>query len=470
MADRFDAIVIGAGAGGLTVGLGLAALGRSVALVEADRVGGDCTNTGCVPSKRLIHLARHQPSDAQAIFADVRRTRDELAGRERDEMDRIENLTFIAGRATFQTRSTLTVDTKVGTRVISAANIVIATGSRPIRLTIDGLPAARTLTNESVFEITSTPRHLAIIGAGAIGLELAAAFNRLGTKVTMVDLADRVLVPAIPEASQTVAAALAEREIATYLRSKATRYDDATSTLTLDTPDGDVAVDGVDAVLLAVGRVPNIDQLNLDAAGVAHTRGIVVDSWGRTSVKGIWAVGDATVGSNQTHAANALGRRVVQRIAFPWMAFGRPPLLPAAVFCEPEVAWVGMSSGEVAKRVHPRMVRTIRVDLGEIDRSLTDAVSAGFVSITARRLTGRILGATIVGPHAAEIVATLTQAIEQGVSLFRLSRRAYAYPTFTSILGKAGDVFTRSTLTNLKTEISVYLRFRFRRGERTTTP
>lgn len=468
MPETFDAIVIGAGAGGMTVAIGLAGFGRQVALVEAGAVGGDCTNTGCVPSKRLIHLARAgaDPSASADVLAAVRATRDGLAARERDDLAALPNLTLIEGRATISSRTTVTV----GERTLSAKHIVVATGSRPITIEIPGLPAERRLTNEQLFELQRAPAHLAIVGAGAIGLELAHAFTRLGTTVTLVDLADRVLAPAGASASAAASARLAAVGIPVHLGARASRYDEAHRRLLLDTPAGETAIDDVDAVLVAIGRQPNVEGIGLEGVGVRMERGIVVDRWGRTSVRGIWAVGDVTVGSNQTHAANALGRRAVQRIALPWLPpVGRGPLIPAAVFCEPEVAWVGPRDDELAARVHPGSVRTVRIDVAAIDRGLTDGVAEGFVEITARRLSGRILAATVVGPHAPEIVETLAHAMERRSSMLRLSRRAYAYPTFTSILGKAGDAFAREAFANLKGEIGAYLRYRFRRPNRSST-
>lgn len=470
----FDAIVIGAGSGGLTVAVGLAGMGRRVALVEAGRVGGDCTNTGCIPSKRLLHLVRDPDRwrDGASIFADVRSTRDGLEAKERREMRAHPGITLVEGHATFTGPHSVAVAGPAGARSLTAPHVVIATGSRARRLDIPGLPGERTLTNENLFELETVPGHLAIVGAGAIGLEMATAFTRLGARVTVLEAADRPLPPAPPEASAAVVTALGRRGTDLHLGTRVTRFDEAARTLHAEGPAGPVAVPGVDRVLLAVGRQPNTESLDLGRAGLAAgPEGITVDRWGRTAVRGVWALGDVTPASHQTHAANAMGRRIVQRIGLPWLPpVGRPMTIPSAVFTDPEVAWVGLHRAQIATRCHPEAVVRIRVELADTDRGLTDDVRIGFVAIDAVRLTGRILGATVVGPGAAELIALLTTAIDRRVSLFRLSRQVYAYPTHAGAIGRAADLFARTTLSQLRGEGAAYLRHRFARSRNGDSP
>ncbi len=456
-----DAIVVGAGAGGLTVAIGLAALGRRVALVEADRVGGDCTNVGCVPSKRLIHLAREraQRADPDGLLAAVRATRDGLAHREDHELSTTEGIDLIRGRASLGPGRRVSIATADGTRTVTAPHVVIATGSRPRTLDIPGLPPERLLTNESLFELERAPAHLAIVGAGPIGVEMACAFARMGTRITLIDVADRVLPTADPEASEALAAALGDQAVALRLGSQVTGYEAARSRLALEGPSGAERIEGVDAVLVAIGRVPNVEGFaaELDTG----PGGIRVNGWGRTSASGVWAVGDVTPVAHQTHAANAFGRRIVQRIALPWIpALGRPPVIPLAVFSDPEVAWVGPTAAERAERCHPEAVVHLRVDLADTDRGLTDDVRHGFVAVVAVRLTGRIVSATVVGPHASELLPLLTLAISRRTSLLRLQRLVYPYPTFSGAIGRVADEFARRTLPNLRTELAAYARYR----------
>ncbi|MEZ5079590.1 MAG: NAD(P)/FAD-dependent oxidoreductase [Thermoleophilia bacterium] len=458
--QAFDAVVIGAGSGGLTAAIGLAGFGRRVALVEGDRVGGECTNTGCIPSKRLLHLARHG-GDPGDHLRRVRATRDLIRDEELAELAHNPLITLIEGRAALDAARRVRVEDTV----LSARHVIVATGSRAREIEIPGLPPERTLTNASLFELEHAPDHLAIVGAGAIGLEMADAFVRLGSRVTLVDMAPRVLPPAPAAASDAVARALERRGVATHLGCRTTGYDADARSLSLADDTGVRVVDDVDAVLVAVGRTPNTDGLGLEEAGVVTTPdGIPVDRWGRTNVRGIWAVGDVTPGSRETHAANALGRRIVQRVALPWLPpFGAPPLIPHAVFTDPEVAWVGLGPDEAGARYRPDALVTIAVPIPGTDRGRTDDVSEGFVEITALRLTGRIVGATIVGPAASELIALVTLAMNGRTSLLRLSRQVYAYPTFAGVIGRVADEFARRTLGDLAGEARGYLANRFRR-------
>lgn len=470
----YDVIVIGAGSGGLTVAIGLAGLGRRVALVEAARVGGDCTNVGCIPSKRLIYLSRDPESraDPDRLLASVRATRDALAAHEDHEISTSERIDLIRGRAALGPNRRVAVIGAEGAREITARHVVIATGSRPRPLDIAGLPPERLLTNESLFELERLPEHLAIVGAGPIGVEMACAFARVGTLVTLIDLESRVLSMADPEASAALETALVDQGISLRLEATVLGYDTSRRTLGLEGPTWTEELPRVDAVLVAIGRVPNVEGFDGEVA--VGPRGVAVDKWGRTSTRGVWAVGDVTPIAHETHAANALGRRIVQRIALPWLSLGgRPPTIPSAVFSDPEVAWVGPTAEERAARCHPNALRHVRVNLADTDRGLTDAVRHGFVAITAVRFTGRVVSATVVGPHASELLPLLVLAVSRRTSLLRLQRLVYAYPTFAGTIGAVADEFARQTLPHLRSEFLAYLRYRVAgagRPRRRSTP
>jgi pyruvate/2-oxoglutarate dehydrogenase complex dihydrolipoamide dehydrogenase (E3) component len=464
--DSYQTIVIGAGSGGMTVAIGMAGLGRKVALVEGGHIGGDCTNVGCVPSKTLIHLANAgHVRDAAAALAEVRAKRDSLRERETEEVEHMPNLDLIRGWASFSGPNTLSVAGAGGTRRLQGQNIVIATGSRPRELSIPGLPADRSLTNETIFELAATPRHLAVIGAGVIASELAVAFSKLGVQVSMVSTGSRVLSSSLPEASEALAAALEERGIAIYLNTKVERYDESAQTLYLRRSDQPVALDGVDYVLVAVGRTRNLERLQLEQAGVRYDAGgIYTDSYGATGVAGLFAIGDVTRTSVFTHSANAQGRRAVQRIAFPYLpARGPEPLFPSATFADPEVAQVGLLPPEIARRYHPELVRRYRVELKDLDRGYTDGVRHGFIIVDAIRLSGRILGATIVGPRASEMISFFTLAISQGIPLSKIYGLVYPYPTYSNGILKVADAYMRATLPHLRQELAAYLRYRLAR-------
>lgn len=470
MKTHFHTIVIGAGSGGMTVGVGMAAIGKDVAMIEGQHVGGDCTNVGCVPSKTLIHEAKNfragmNPDDALRTTV---RKRNELRDIETEEVREMEGLTFIEGMAKFTAPKKLAVTNSTGeTTEYTAENIVIATGARPRQLKIEGLPDKRFMTNIELFDLEEAPKHLVIVGAGVIALEMAFAFEKLGSKVTMLALDKRALARSIPEASEAVQASLDRKGITSYYGTTAKSFDEATRTLTLAQGDTEIAVENVDKVLVAIGRVRNIDSLGLEQAGVTFDprTGIAVNAVGETNVKGIYAIGDVTPTSAFTHSANAQGRRVTQRIAFPLLPIAKKePLFPNATFADPEVATVGLTPAQPEARYHQNVIRRIRVDLkGNTDRAYTDGIEEGFIIVDAVRLTGQILHATIVAPHASEMISFFTLAMSQKISLYKIYRLVYPYPTFSSGILKVADAFMHETLTNLRKEIKAFLRYRFAR-------
>ncbi|MCG8347198.1 MAG: NAD(P)/FAD-dependent oxidoreductase [Chloroflexales bacterium] len=463
----YQTIVIGAGSGGMTVAIGLAGLGRRVAMIEGKFIGGDCTNVGCVPSKTLIHLVNDRDVElpSQSVLVEVQTKRNQLRDRETVEVEHMENLDLIWGKARFLAPKRLEVTQPDGSLLeLSADNIVIATGSRPRHMDIAGLPTERMLTNESLFEIEDAPRHLVIVGSGVIAMEMAFAFRKLGSQVSVITRGGRVMSSAISEAAEALHTALTERDIAVYYNAKPQSYDEATNTLHILTNGVPATIEGADRVLLAVGRVRNIDTLNLEQAGVAFDDkdGIKIDSYGQTNVPGIYAIGDVTPTSHFTHSANAQGRRVVQKIAFPFLPASSPePFYPSATFSDPEVARVGLTPEQIAERYHPKMVKRLRVELSALDRGYTDGVTTGFIIVDAVRLTGRILAVTIVGPRASEILSFFTLAITEKISLYKIYRLVYPYPTFSGGIQKVADAFMRETLPNLKAEILNYIRYRF---------
>jgi dihydrolipoamide dehydrogenase len=469
--EHYGAVVIGAGSGGLTVAVGLANLGRRVALIEKHYVGGDCTNVGCIPSKTLIHEASHRARnghderDGAAILAHVQHKRDHLRDEETQAFSKVANLDLIFGRATILGPQRVAVTSNDGSsHTLEADQIVIATGSRPRVAAIPGLPAERALTNETLFEQQVPPRHLAILGAGVIAMEMASAFRKLGSEVTLLVRGKGLLGKYAPEVGHAIAESMAAQGIRIYYGAQAQRYDADSSTLHITTREGPLALHGIDRVLFAVGRERNLQGLGLDAAGVAFNehKGIAVDAWGRSNVPNVWAVGDVTPTSHYTHSANAQGRRVVQRIAFPWLpALGNEPLYPHAIFSDPEVASVGLSPAQVERRYHPAAVMKLHVELKDTDRGYTEGLQHGFIQVYAVRLTGRILGATIVGPRAAEMISFWTLAMSQGITLYKLYRLVYPYPTHSSGIQKVADAFVRETLPHLPRELRTYLRYRW---------
>ena len=464
MSHTFHSTVIGAGSGGLTVAIGLAKLGKKVALVERQHVGGDCTNVGCIPSKTLIHLAHHAAdlSPAEAL-RQVRAKRNSLREEETRWVQEIDNLTFIRGRAALYDAHTVEVARERGVLDhLTTKNIVIASGSSPVQIPIDGLPSQDVLTNESLFDLEDLPAHLAIVGAGVIGSEMAFAFRKLGSRVTLIDTGDRVLSALEPEVSELIGARLSEVGVTVHLRAEVSRFAAAHRTLYLTRGQDEIAVPGVDKVFLAVGRKPNVDDLNLSAAGVGWTkRGVNTRRGGQTNVPSVYAVGDVTPTSAFTHSANAQGRLIVRRLALPWLPLlSHEPNYPSATFTDPEVAQVGPPLSTLREHYHPKLLTTLRVDLKDTDRGYTQGLQHGFILIHAVRFSGRMLSATVVAPRASEMISVLTLAVTRSISLYALSGLVIPYPALTEAIKRAADNFVFGTLPKFPQEFAAYFRYR----------
>lgn len=457
----YKAAVIGAGSGGLTAAIGLAGFGHDVVLIEAGPVGGDCTNLGCIPSKSLLRAARAGEPDPLGW---TRSRRDSLRDHEEHEMATHDRIALVRGRARLTDRRdphVVAVTSADGEVIeVRAEHIVVSTGSRPVRFDIPGLSDDRLITNEELFELDEPPAKLLIVGGGPIGLEMATAFGDMGTEVAMVELQDRLLAGEQREVSETIRSAFEARGISVHTGTSIERFDSATGSALL--ADGTKITD-VDRVLLAVGRLPNVDGLDLDAAGVASgRRGIVADDWGRTDVDGIWAIGDVTGNTLTTHGANAVGRRTVRAIALPKLPrTGSLRAIPNAVYSRPEIASVGLTVDEV-ERLHPSGRRRYTVDLATIDRGHTDAIEHGIVVVDVERFTGKVLRASIVGPGAADWIGMFTIAIDHGIGLRKLFGMVHPYPAHAQAVGQIVDDFARDTYPKLPAEWWAMVRGRFR--------
>ncbi len=455
--ERYDAVVIGAGSGGLTVAVGLSTLGKSVALVEADQIGGDCTNVGCIPSKSLLHHSRehlNQTSSSREVLSTVRARRDNLRETERHEFGEMDRIDLIFGRGKLSSATTVSITQKNQSsefsKTITADNIIISTGARPRPVPIDGLPPERYLTNETFFEQPELPKNLVILGGGPIGLEMAVASLDLGSNVTVLEGARDLLGTLPPKIGKAVTDSLQEQGIVVKTDTTAKTFDPNTRSLTIGPIDGAAtdSIDDVDAVLVAVGRVPNSDGLGLESVGVKTERGFVsTDRKGRTNIKSIWAVGDVTTRSRTTHGANAWGRRVIKAIAFPYMPTSSDPIIPTAIFTRPEVASIGDHPEKVTDDIN-----RLELDLSTIDRAYTDEVSHGVMIVDVRRLSGTVLAVTIVGPRAGELIGVASLAMTAGLPLHKWYPTVWAYPTYSGAFGKIVDMYMSETLTNIKLE------------------
>ncbi|MBA2668044.1 MAG: NAD(P)/FAD-dependent oxidoreductase [Trueperaceae bacterium] len=476
--DHVDAVVIGAGSGGLTVAVGLVKVGKRVALVERGDVGGDCTNVGCIPSKTLIDLAKALPpnvrgddraASARAVLAEVRARRDALRAHEELVLAGTGGLELVRGTATLVAHAdgpplVVVTDDDGAKRTLRARHVIVATGSAPITIDVPGLPAERTLTNATLFELSSPPEHLAILGAGPIGCEMAFAFADLGSRVSLLDLAPRVLPRAEAEASAIVHGALVRAGVRVLPGSTATRYD--TERSALHALEGDVphVLEGVDRVLMAIGRRPASAGLGLEELGVTlePSGAVRTDGDHRTAAPGVFAIGDVTGRAITTHAANAQGRRLVRRIVLP-LPLVREGDYPNVTFSRPEVAQIGPTRAELEAVFAPELLASHRFDLADTDRGLTLGLEEGYVRVTAMRLTGRLLAATIVGPSAGEMIHLLTHAQRSRMSLWRLSRLVVAYPALADAIRAVADAFVFASLPALPSEALTYVQHRWRR-------
>lgn len=440
---RYHLVVIGAGPAGLVTAIAAAGLGAHVALVERHAMGGDCLNVGCVPSKSLLeYTARHgERSSFEDAFQWLRAVRARIAAHDSVERYLAAGVDVFLGTARFVDDQQVRVDDTE----LNARRFVVATGARAALPPIAGLAETKPLTNETVFDLTSRPKRLAIIGAGPIGCELALAFARMHVDVQLLEAADRVLGADIPEAGRAVADALALHGVDIKLGASIDRIERRGHKHVAIVCGDDETV--VDEVLVATGRRANTDDLNLAAAGVdTDAKGqIVVDRFLRSSNTRVFAAGDVCADLQFTHTADAHARIVVQNALFVPSATTKKLVIPRCTYTDPEVASVGRSRMALERDGVPHDVHRVAFD--ELDRGKTQGDDIGFVEVLTRRGRGEILGATIVGRDAGEQIAPLCLAIAHGIDLAGLGKATLPYPTRSEYLRRLADAFNRKKLT-----------------------
>jgi pyruvate/2-oxoglutarate dehydrogenase complex dihydrolipoamide dehydrogenase (E3) component len=459
-AGRYNLVVVGAGTAGLVCAAGAAGLGARVAIVERHLMGGDCLNYGCVPSKTLIRSARAAADARDAARFGIRLTGEvdpdftnamtrvraiRSAISRHDSVERFRGLgvDVFLGQAAFVDRGTLRVEG----RDLRFSKAVIATGARPIVPDIPGLASAGCLTNETVFSLTERPRRLAVIGAGPIGCELAQAFRRLGSEVTLVQRSSRMLPREDPEAGALLARAFARDGVDVRLGTTVTRVTLESDATRLHLVRGGQA-ETVDAdhILVGAGRAPNVEDLGLDAAGVAWSPdGVTVDDRLRTTNHRIYAAGDVCLPWKFTHAADAAARIVIQNALFLGRRTSSALTIPWCTYTDPEIARVGLNEHDAQQR--GLVVDAFTVRLADVDRAVTDGDENGFVRIVVPRGRDTIAGATIAAPHAGEMIGELTLAMVAGLGLGTLSSVIHPYPTVADAIRKAADAYRRTKLT-----------------------
>ena len=474
---RYNLVAIGGGTAGLVSAAGTAGLGGRVALVEAAKMGGDCLNYGCVPSKALVSTSKliHQVRTAERhgldeteprfrferVFEHMRERRAAIAPNDSPERFRGLGVEVFEARARFVSPGEVELDDG---RRLPAANFVIATGTRPYAPDIPGLADIPYLTNETFFDRQDTaPKSLLILGGGPIGCELGQVMRRLGVRVTILTDVGRLLPRDDAEASSVVEEAFAAEGIEVVRRCRVERFrrtEDGGVEASVRTGE-DGGKDGgegggeerrftAERLLLAAGRTPNVDDLGLDAAGVEYDarRGIPVDAALRTNVRHIYAAGDVAGPYRFTHTADYQARLVVRNVLLPRpvpRARADYRYVPWVTYVDPEIAHFGLSEADAEAQGIP--VEVHRHENADLDRAITENATRGFVKVVTPRGKDRILGATVAAPRAGEILHEILAAAKHGVGLSSLSSTIHGYPTWAQAVQRAADAYQRTRLT-----------------------
>jgi pyruvate/2-oxoglutarate dehydrogenase complex dihydrolipoamide dehydrogenase (E3) component len=462
-ASRYNLVVIGAGTAGLVTAAGAAGLGARVALVESNLMGGDCLNVGCVPSKAVIRASRAAHAfrmardfgisggekiviDFGAAMERMRRlrsgmSRHDSAGRFRDEL----GVDVYFGQGRFSGPDVVEVEGKR----LRFAKAAICTGARAAAPPIPGLAEAGYLTNETVFSLTEIPPRLAVIGAGPIGCELAQAFARLGSRVSIIGhRTEHVLPREDPDAAGILQKVFEREGIDLYLPAEDLEVflRDGKKVLLVTSKGRQVEVE-VDEILVGVGRAPNVEGLGLDAAGVAYDvrKGVLVNDRLQTSNPRVYSAGDICFPFKFTHTADALARILIANALFMGRQRSSALTVPWCTYTDPEIAHVGLSAQEAEKQ--GIAVQTLTVPLTDVDRAILDGETDGFARVHLKKGSDRILGATVVASHAGEMINELSLAISNGLGLSAIGRTIHPYPTQAEAIKKLADAYNRTRLT-----------------------
>jgi pyruvate/2-oxoglutarate dehydrogenase complex dihydrolipoamide dehydrogenase (E3) component len=459
-----DLVVLGGGTAGLTAAIGAASQGARTLLIERDRTGGDCLWTGCVPSKALLTVAARAHAartagplgvhagdvtvDFAAAMAHVKRAIATIAPHDSPQRLRGEGVEVVHGTGTFTGPDRLEVDG----RAVRFRHAMIATGASPLVPAIPGLREADPLTSDTLWDLTELPRRLLVLGGGPVGAELGQAFARLGSQVTVVEMADGLLPREEPAARELVAASLAADGVDVRVHTTAVRVEGAGNgeARLVVQRDGQEETFGYDQLLVAVGRRPNVEALGLEAAGVElDDRGAVaVDGRLRTSNPRIHAGGDVTMLLPFTHTASAHGATVVQNAVFGLRRSVDHERIPWVTFTSPEVARIGLSVAEARERFGDRLrVRTAAHD--ELDRAVAGGDTGGFATLVGDP-KGRIVGATVVGPRAGETIGEVVAWMAGGAKLSTIVRSTHAYPTWNEDLTAASLEELQASLARIR--------------------
>ncbi|MGC8660350.1 MAG: FAD-containing oxidoreductase [Desulfomonilaceae bacterium] len=460
-AKRYNMVVIGAGTAGLVTAAGAAGLGAKVALVERGLMGGDCLNYGCVPSKALIRSSRAYAevrdsqnfgieidgkvtADFSSVMERLRRLRAQISRHDSAKRFSELGIDLFMGNAKFTGPNAA----EVGGKVLRFKKAVIATGAKAVHPSIKGISEAGFLTNETVFSLIEMPSRLAVIGGGPIGCEMAQAFQRLGSQVVLFHKNDHILDREDADAAEIIQSRFIKEGIRLILNSdlKEVRVLNGEKVIDFEVGGKPDSV-AVNEILAGAGRAPNVENLNLEAAGIQYDKrkGVVVDDHLRTTNPAIYAAGDVSMNYKFTHTADAAARIVIQNALFKGSKKISALTVPWCTYTDPEIAHVGMYEQDAEK--HGLEINTFIRPLAEVDRAVLDGQDEGFVKIHVKKGTDQILGATIVAAHAGEMISELTLAMVGKMGLGSISGVIHPYPTQAEAIKQLADIYNRSRLT-----------------------
>ncbi len=462
-APCYNLVVIGGGTAGLISAAGAAGLGAKVALIERHLMGGDCLNVGCVPSKGVIRAARalhdarnsaefgitdgsHLSFDFGIAMKRMRRLRADIshhdsACRFRDEL----GIDLFIGQGSFSTPDTV----EVAGKKLRFKKAAICTGARAAAPPIPGLEEAGYLTNETIFSLTEMPPRMAVIGGGPIGCELAQSFARFGSSVTLIERGPHILGREDSDAAEILHSTFVREGIDLQLGAKILGVEKRGTEKILHLErDGKRSEATVDAILVAVGRAPNLEGLGLDKAGIKFDRsGVTVSDTLQTSNPNVYAAGDICCQFKFTHTADALARILIANALFMGRQKASALTIPWCTYTDPEVAHVGMYEADATEK--GIKLTTLTVPLSDIDRAVLDGETDGFARVHLRAGTDKILGATIVARHAGEMINEFSLAITNGLGISAIGKTIHPYPTQAEVIKRLADAYNRTRLTPL---------------------
>ncbi|MEM6759426.1 MAG: FAD-dependent oxidoreductase [Pseudomonadota bacterium] len=445
---KADILIIGAGSGGLSVAAGASQMGAKVVLLEGHKMGGDCLNYGCVPSKALIASGKHAHAQSHSVPYGVANSAPKVdySAAKDHVADVIAQIAPVDSQERFEGFGVRVIrefgrfisdhEVQAGNHVITARRIVIATGSSPLVPPIPGLDQVDYLTNENLWELRDQPEHLLVIGGGPIGMEMAQAHRRLGSKVTVIEGA-KAMSNDDPELAAIVLDALRDEGVEIAEGAKATHVEKTAAGVTIHTEDGR-SFDG-SHVLVAVGRKSNTDQLGLDTAGIETTRsGIKVDDALRTTNRRVYAIGDAAGGLQFTHVAGYHAGVIIRSMLFGLPSKQSTAHIPWATYTEPELSQVGLTEAQARKK-HGNKLEVVRFEYEHNDRAIAERKTKGLIKLMV--VKGRPVGASIVGTQAGELISLWSMAIANKMKMSAIAGMVAPYPTISEVNKRAAGAY-----------------------------